>query len=90
MEVSIIESKTLETIKNGVKEVLELSRQLQSNCTSNKWLDNQEVCLLLGISLRTLQNYRDKRIIPFSQIGYKCYYKASDIEQFIEQLKNKK
>lgn len=48
------------------------------------WLDNQDVCLLLNISPRTLQTYRDTGKISFSRINYKIYYKASDIEKFLQ------
>jgi len=56
---------------------------------SEKWLDNQDVALLLKISKRTLQAYRDEGKIPFSQIGHKLYYKASDIEKFLKKNYNK-
>ena len=46
-------------------------------------LDNQEVCLMLQISKRTLQSYRDTGKIPFSMIGHKCYYKESDITELL-------
>ena len=59
----------------------EISKQ---NPLSEKWLDNQDVCIILKVSTRTLQNYRDKGILPFSQIGNKIYYKASDIEKHLE------
>ena len=39
------------------------------------WLHNGDVCKLLNISKRTLQHYRDTGVLPFSQIGHKCYYK---------------
>ena len=52
--------------------------------------DNKQVCELLKISSRTLQTYRDTGVLPFSQIGRKCYYKAIDIEQFINQQQIKK
>jgi excisionase family DNA binding protein len=48
-----------------------------------KWLSSDDVCNLLQVSKRTLQNYRDRGIIPFSQIGRKIYYKASDIEEYL-------
>jgi excisionase family DNA binding protein len=51
---------------------------------SQKWLTGDEVIHLLGVSKRTLQNYRDQRILPFSQSGRKIYYKASDIEAYLE------
>ena len=50
-----------------------------------KWLTSDEVCRLLGISKRTLQNYRDNKLIPFSQIGRKIYYKAEDINNYLER-----
>lgn len=49
------------------------------------WLSPDQVCKLLGISKRTLQNYRDKRIIPFSQIGRKIYFSLSGLEEYMEQ-----
>lgn len=50
----------------------------------NDWLDNQDVCLLLNISPRTLQSYRDMGKIGFSQINHKIYYKVSDIEKLLQ------
>jgi excisionase family DNA binding protein len=50
----------------------------------SKWLSSDEVCHLLMISKRTLQSYRDRGTLPFSQIGRKIYYKASDIEAYLE------
>ena len=51
---------------------------------NKKWLTGDEVCHILGISKRTLQNYRDQRRIPFHQISKKIYYKATDVDDFLE------
>ena len=40
------------------------------------WLHNGDVCRLLNISKRTLQHYRDTGVLPFTQIGHKCYSSA--------------
>jgi hypothetical protein len=48
------------------------------------WLSSDDVCKILRISKRTLQNYRDNCILPFSQIGRKIYYKASDIQTYLD------
>ncbi len=40
------------------------------------WLHNGDVCRLLNISKRTLQHYRDTGVLPFTQIGHKCYSNA--------------
>ncbi len=47
------------------------------------WLHNGDVCRLLNISKRTLQHYRDTGVLPFTQIGHKCYYKREDVEQLL-------
>jgi len=49
------------------------------------WLDIQEVCFLLKISKRTLQTYRDKGILPYSQVNGKIYFKAADIQKHLEK-----
>ncbi|EFZ37429.1 hypothetical protein HMPREF0663_10887 [Hoylesella oralis ATCC 33269] len=41
------------------------------------------MCRLLNISKRTLQHYRDTGVLPFTQIGHKCYYKREDVEQLL-------
>ncbi len=54
-----------------------------------RWLDNQDVCRLLNVSKRTLQNLRSAGKIPFSMVGNKCFYKAEDIDAIItNRLKN--
>ena len=60
------------------------------NRSNENWLDNKQVCELLKISSRTLQTYRDTGVLPYSQIGRKCYYKVTDIEQFVNQALTKK
>lgn len=48
-----------------------------------------DVCRILNISKRTLQHYRDKDIIPYTQIGHKCYYKREDVEALLEKSNRK-
>ena len=47
------------------------------------WLHNGDVCRLLNISKRTLQHYRDTGVLPFTQIGHKCYYKGEDVKPLL-------
>lgn len=49
-----------------------------------RWFSSEEVCRLLMISKRTLQTYRDRGILPFAQVGRKIYYKASDIDEYLD------
>ncbi|HPR74255.1 MAG TPA: helix-turn-helix domain-containing protein [Bacteroidales bacterium] len=51
---------------------------------SKQWLTSEEVCRQLSISKRTLQSYRDRGILPYAQIGRKIYYKASDVDDYLD------
>ena len=89
MEIVIIEKKTFEQMIGSFED---FAGQVKSLCenehSSEKWLENNTVCKLLRISKRTLQSFRDSGAISFSQIGHKCFYKASDVELFIQQQSN--
>mgnify|MGYP000885558397 FL=1 len=87
IELKIIETKTLAKIKERVEQLLEKSSRLTRYHNKNEWLDNQDVCQLLNISLRTLQDYRDRGLLAYSMIGHKCYYKSSDIHLLVEKSK---
>ena len=89
MEVVVIESeafkKLIHTVEQLHKQIIEGQVKIMLNLhpLSEKWLDNECVCELLAISKGTLQTYRDRHIMPFSKIGAKIYYKASDIEKHL-------
>ena len=53
------------------------------------WLHNGDVCRLLNISKRTLQHYRDTGVLPFTQIGHKCYYRREDVERLLQTKSEK-
>ena len=69
--------------------------QVERICKENirqpdEWLSGREVCALLGISIRSLQNYRDSGKLGYSQIGNKLYYKSADIERLIAECTENK
>ena len=49
------------------------------------FFDNQEFILLMNISKRTAQEWRNKKIIEFSQVGNKIYYRLSDIKKLLDE-----
>lgn len=69
---------------NELKKSIKLMEDKSSSLTET-WLDNKQACKVLRISLRTLQDYRDGGILPFSQCGKKIYYKAEDIEKHLQK-----
>lgn len=48
------------------------------------YLSGEDVCRLLHLSKRTLQQYRDDKILPYIQIGGKIIFKQSDILNVLE------
>ena len=90
MEIINIEARVLEEMATRFEQFVKRVEVLCSRKDKSlkKWLDNQEVCLLLNISKRTLQTYRDNGTMPYSQIGHKMYYRPEDVERVMNQLKN--
>lgn len=85
MEVVTIEKRTFSYV---CERFTEFAKRIESLCSTHtqkveNWLDSQEVCLLLGVSKRTLQYYRSSGRLAYSQIGSKIYYKSADIEKII-------
>jgi MerR family transcriptional regulator, repressor of the yfmOP operon len=84
MNVITITSDAFQVIADNIAEInKKIDNSNKQQLLSDNWLDIQEVCLLLKISKRTLQSYRDNGVLPFSQIGGKIYFKAADIEEHL-------
>lgn len=74
-----------------VKRLDEITIKLNAKNDAKKdtFLDNQEFLLLMKISKRTAQTWRDEGRISFSQVGNKIYYKLSDVEKLLGEHYNK-
>ncbi len=47
------------------------------------WLDIPDTAKWLKVSPRTLQNYRDKGMLPYSKIDGKIYFRLQDLQEFL-------
>ena len=84
METFLITKNEYSNLLNKLDTVInQLNESNRKHILSETWLDVSEVCLQLKISKRTLQAYRDNGTIPYSKIGGKIYFKASDIEKHL-------
>lgn len=45
--------------------------------------DNQDLCIMLQVSKRSLQRYRSLGLLPYLMLRQKTYYKESDVVQFL-------
>ena len=71
----------LERVNRRIKEVAQTHKPLFGG---EHFLTSKEVCERLYISPRTLQDCRDRRIIPYTQFAGKILYKVSDLERLLE------
>ena len=71
----------ISSVSRRIKEVAQTHKPLFGG---EHFLTGKEVCELLYISPRTLQDYRDRRIIPYTQFAGKILYKVSDLERMLK------
>ncbi len=69
-------------LRNRIEEILKNYRPVMNG---EIYLSGEDVCRLLHISKRTLQQYRDDNILPYIQIGGKIIYKETDLLSILEQ-----
>lgn len=81
-EEIIAHQETIIQLKNRIEEILKNYRPVMNG---EIYLSGEDMCELLHISKRTLQQYRDDKILPYIQIGGKIIYKESDILTILEQ-----
>ncbi len=84
MEVITIESQAFKELLSQLQQI-KAGIEAGTKSPSDPLLDNNDVCKLLKVSKRTLQNYRDNGELSFSQIGAKLLYRASDIDDFLKR-----
>ncbi len=86
MEMKFISEEAYQQLIDKIDAIAgSINKKSKENPLSEIWLDIQEVCQLLKVSKRTLQSYRDNRVLPFSKVAGKIYFRASDIEAHLEK-----
>ena len=91
MEYETINKETPE-MKQLISGIKGLTNRVRSIAQTHRplfegeiYLTGREVCDRLFLSPRTLQNYRDKGIIPYTQIAGKILYRLSDINRILSE-----
>ena len=91
MEHEIINKETPE-MKQLISGIQEVSKRIREIAQMHRplfggeiYLTGREVCERLFVSPRTLQDYRDKGIIPYTQIAGKILYRLSDINRLLQK-----
>jgi len=81
MEAIIIPKDQFQALLARIEQIHSRVEQLTPSQT---FIDNAEFLQLMKISKRTAQTWRDEKIIAFSQVGAKIYYRLSDVEQLLK------
>lgn len=83
------ETPEMEQLISGIKKLTKRVRNLAQThrplFQGELFLTGREVCERLFLSPRTLQDYRDKGILPYTQIAGKILYRLSDINRILEE-----
>lgn len=89
MEILDKKSTEISSFFSALDELLDSIGQALKNRTPHlngeKFLSNRDVCQMLKVSSRTLQDWRDTGKISFIQIKGKILYKQSDVLKWLEQ-----
>lgn len=81
------ETELSNIVSNAVAKALKEVQAQQK--PDNSLITQIEPAELLRVSIPTLQKMKDKKIIPFTQIQRKIYFRKQDILNAIESLANK-
>ena len=91
MEVVTIEGRTFSYV---CERFMEFAKRIESLCSTHtqkveNWLDSQEVCLLLGVSKRTLQYYRSSGRLAYSQLVVRFIIRLPILKELLQTVKRK-
>ncbi len=84
MAMVVLPKSVWQGVKEDLQEVKELLTKKNTEEAGKEWIDSVEARKMLKVSPKTWQTYRDRRIIPFAQIGRKILVKKSDLEAFMQ------
>ena len=83
MTMVMVPEEELRNLHDTLEQIIDLITRRNVDDSSSEWIESEEARKLLGTSPKTWQNYRDQRLIPFSQIGRKIYVNRTDLDSFL-------
>ena len=79
----VVPEEEWRNLHDTLEQIIDLITRRNTDDSSSEWIESEAARKLLGISPKTWQNYRDQRLIPFSQIGRKIYVSRADLDAFL-------
>jgi hypothetical protein len=75
----------VQDIKQRLDEISLTLKQKQRTEPDQIWYDNQEFLQIMNISKRTAAYWRTEKVVAYSQVGNKIYYRLSDIMDLLHK-----
>lgn len=72
--------------KKNIEMIETIIRDYKPLLMGKRFLTDAQLSEAIGISRRTLQDYRDRGILPFYRLDGKVLYEEGDVEKFIASL----
>jgi len=88
MEVITIEAQAYKELTAKINMIAKFVAHIQAKADeepNDGWVDSYDVCTFLKISERTLQRLRASRLINFTLIRGKTYYRISEIKRLMDE-----
>ena len=85
MYIKEFSNTKLREIEENLIQLNKRVAKLQKDLFNSKFIDNSDFIRLMQISSSTAKNWRNKGIIPYSQIENKFYYQITDIQNVLYQ-----
>lgn len=83
MTMIMVPEEEWRTLHDTLEQIIDLITRRNADDSGSEWIESEAARKLLGVSSKTWQNYRDQRVIPFSQIGRKIYVNRADLNAFL-------
>ncbi|MFV0469849.1 MAG: helix-turn-helix domain-containing protein [Dysgonomonas sp.] len=75
----------LQALNNALPYIEHVLKTHKPLFDGERYLTSEELCSILKISRRTLQDYRNNGILPFIQLPGKVLFRESDIRKILEE-----
>ena len=85
MNFIVMEESKVSQLFDDLAEIKKAIKNQKEESLVNNWIQSETARKTLGVCRKTWQDYRDKKIIPFSQFGRKIYIKKADLEAFMQK-----
>lgn len=83
MTMVMIPQEQWQALHDKLDTLARLIEKRNADDLNTQWIESEAARKLLGVSAKTWQTYRDRRVISFSQIGRKIYVNRADLDAFL-------